>query len=181
MASLELRGKYWHLRYRDAGGESRCESTKCIDRREAAKYMASRLKELPEVSLAWERRRATGGRKPGVYFLYSAHTKLTKIGFTSDIDVRVRGLLSMTAEPLELIAAVPCSKPRGLEKAIHQQFDACRRHGEWFALNGLAMARAIGFAIAFVHTNEHGTVASRREMPPIAQNDTADVSVNTAI
>lgn len=154
MPSLELRGKYWHLRYR-LNGESRSESTRCFDKKDAAEYMKRRLQECPAMAPSWHPTRRTPGRNPGVYFLYSKSTGLTKIGQSRNVDSRIYDLAQMNPRDLELIAVVSTTAPSPMESRIHSELKDARQHGEWFQLNGLELARAIGRAMKIAHEIVH--------------------------
>lgn len=64
------------------------------------------------------------------YFVEGVGTGLVKIGYTTDLDSRFRGLVTMSPVPLQMLAAFRGG--RGLEQALHEKFAAIRAHGEWF-------------------------------------------------
>ncbi len=74
-------------------------------------------------------------QQPGYVYLIKAANGLYKIGITKNVVSRFNGLKTMSPDAIELIHFVVVSDTRGVEKRLHQQFAACRQHGEWFALN----------------------------------------------
>jgi hypothetical protein len=62
------------------------------------------------------------------YFVEAPTSNLVKIGYTNEIDRRIRGLATMSPVPVQLLAAF-----RGnVEAMFHAFFAAHRTHGEWF-------------------------------------------------
>jgi hypothetical protein len=65
-----------------------------------------------------------------VYFIQSAHGPI-KIGQTTDLVGRMKGLQSANSHPLKLVGLVNNVPPR-TERKIHVMFAEHRLHGEWF-------------------------------------------------
>jgi hypothetical protein len=63
-----------------------------------------------------------------VYFIASAD--LIKIGYSNDVQQRVKGVISMLREGGEFLGCMPGG--RDLEKHFHQIFADDRVYGEWF-------------------------------------------------
>lgn len=76
--------------------------------------------------------RPSAGRRGKVYFISSA--TLIKIGFAVDVKARLARLNTGSADQLILIGALNATQDR--ERAIHDQFAAMRRKGEWFEPTG---------------------------------------------
>ena len=73
---------------------------------------------------------------------------LHKIGITFSPSMRLRGLQNSAAAPVDIVASVDacCSKrAREIEIGLHNRFDYCRRHGEWFELDASDVRRVIRF------------------------------------
>jgi len=68
---------------------------------------------------------------PLVYFLGGV-PGFVKIGFTADLQDRVRQLQPGSPFPLELLAHV-AGASWAEERAYHRRFHAHRHYGEWFA------------------------------------------------
>ena len=68
---------------------------------------------------------------PGhIYFAQSEHGGPVKIGFTTDLEQRLRNLQSASPYPLVLRATFPGTEAD--ERKLHRRFAANRLHGEWF-------------------------------------------------
>ena len=65
----------------------------------------------------------------GVYFLQGEITKRVKIGYTTDLEKRIKAL--QTSEPLRLVGFMRNASPER-EKEIHDRFSHLRAIGEWF-------------------------------------------------
>lgn len=63
-----------------------------------------------------------------VYFIEAAG--LIKIGSTSNMASRFRGIRGSSPVPVNLIGVIPGGNP--LEGILHARFSEHRRHGEWF-------------------------------------------------
>lgn len=74
--------------------------------------------------------RAVGN--PYVYVLHAEDSGLTKIGFSTRVNARVREIASMSGAKLKLLAKVPAD--RKLEIELHNKYAGYRAHGEWFSL-----------------------------------------------
>lgn len=70
---------------------------------------------------------------PCVYFVseFGAEGPV-KIGHTTDIRRRLRGLQTSNALELEVLCVAPCLEPENLERAIHYRLSTSRLQGEWF-------------------------------------------------
>lgn len=105
--------------------------------REAFTGFAADLKEILGEDVSIEKAKAIACFCPpasrGVeegYIYFVRASKMVKIGFTVNIDVRIKTLQSMSPTPLDVIAVV--YGPPQIERDLHQQFSHLRRHGEWF-------------------------------------------------
>ena len=65
----------------------------------------------------------------GVYFVQGEITQRIKIGFSSQVDNRIKDL--ETSEPLRLLHVISDASTEK-ERSIHQQFAHLRVIGEWF-------------------------------------------------
>lgn len=65
-----------------------------------------------------------------IYFLHAPKAQRIKIGFSKDVDSRVRRLRNSSAEALDLLVVVRGSREH--ERAFHICFARLRQHGEWF-------------------------------------------------
>src|SRR3990167_3956071 len=130
MGSLVKRGNVYHMCYR-IHGRQYSETSRTSDRDTAEELLKARLRErgLPE---AISRRVFTD---PGVYFLRSKATGLTKIGCSGDVFLRIENLRRANADLLEIVAIIKSEKIFAIEQLFHLTFAAYRRHGEWFALS----------------------------------------------
>ena len=72
---------------------------------------------------------------PGVYFLKSEATGLTKVGCSGDLGERIRGIQGGSGEELRLIAKIPAREYRAAEKHIHKVLQKKRSRAEWFNLS----------------------------------------------
>jgi hypothetical protein len=71
--------------------------------------------------------------RPGfVYVLAARRVNAVKIGFTADVDRRVKTLRAMSPAPLVIVAVVEGS--RGDEAILHRRFAPYRLHDEWYRL-----------------------------------------------
>jgi hypothetical protein len=68
-------------------------------------------------------------RGPTVYFVGGDEGPV-KIGFTTEMPLRLRNLANQSAHPIKLLAAI--AGGRDLEKRYHAKFADDRLHGEWF-------------------------------------------------
>lgn len=69
----------------------------------------------------------------GVYFLLA--DRFVKIGMSTDIRKRVRGLQLSIPTPGDLVHVILTDEPMRLERELHERFRADRTHGEWFRLS----------------------------------------------
>ena len=67
-----------------------------------------------------------------VYVVRSGISNIYKIGHSSDVTKRIKGLSTGNPEPLHVIAVSPGGKD--LEKKIHSQFKDFNQKGEWFKI-----------------------------------------------
>ncbi|RAI42814.1 GIY-YIG nuclease family protein [Rhodoplanes roseus] len=68
--------------------------------------------------------------KRGLIYFISAGD-LVKIGYTENVEVRLKTIQKYSPTKLELIATFD-DKTQMDEVRLHRQFDHCRAHGEWF-------------------------------------------------
>src|SRR5581483_8320686 len=74
-----------------------------------------------------------GQARSGIYFV-TADREVVKIGFASNIELRIRTLQTGSARPLHLLLAIPGTPDD--ERALHKRFAALRLQGEWFRHDG---------------------------------------------
>lgn len=68
-----------------------------------------------------------------VYFALCGVSKRVKIGYTHNLDRRIKALSAGMPDGVPLIAGVLVAEdPRGLERKIHKKFHHLRQAGEWF-------------------------------------------------
>lgn len=65
-----------------------------------------------------------------VYFIEAVGTDLVKIGYTLNVDARLRSLLTASAAPLRLLATIKGGPV--MEGRYHIILAEHRSHGEWF-------------------------------------------------
>lgn len=68
-----------------------------------------------------------------VYAIAAEH--MVKIGFTTNLDKRMRAIQTGCPFPIVCLGTAPGGQL--LERALHRQFCRSRRHGEWFELTGV--------------------------------------------
>lgn len=66
---------------------------------------------------------------PHVYFV-EAENGLVKIGYSANVALRFRALLTTSAAPLKLLGWLPGTT--GTERELHDKLEDSRSHGEWF-------------------------------------------------
>jgi len=94
-------------------------------------FDAKRIVNIPDL----RKRFLKGGMKAiirkesWVYFI-KAENGLIKIGTTTHLKERLKQLQRMSPVKLELIIAIEGGVDK--EQALHQRFEKCRSHGEWF-------------------------------------------------
>jgi hypothetical protein len=69
---------------------------------------------------------------PSIYFI-SAGDGLVKIGYSRNVDKRMRVLSTASPRPLQILLTIPGT--RSDESAFHEMFKAERIRGEWFLLS----------------------------------------------
>lgn len=94
-----------------------------------------------------------------VYFIEAPTIGLVKIGYTMEVPKRFIAMLTMSAVPLSLLADTP-GGPQ-LEAKLHDQFNADRSHGEWFAKTP-AMVAVIAAAETQYDASWHNRTATYR-------------------
>ena len=73
-------------------------------------------------------RQIQANHEPYVYLI--EHDNKYKIGFSKDINKRVKSFNTAHAVPCKIVAIVPGDKT--LEKTLHNKFTVHHVHGEWF-------------------------------------------------
>lgn len=73
--------------------------------------------------------RTTRPKRAGVVYFIAANG-MVKIGFTQNIDERMKAIQATSPTQIELIGTLPGSLR--LEREIHERFKHARAHGEWF-------------------------------------------------
>lgn len=69
-----------------------------------------------------------------VYFVTADDPRMVKIGFTSNIERRVKSLQTANHGKVRVIGCVPGTKSD--ETSFHRRFHKYRRSGEWFSVAG---------------------------------------------
>lgn len=89
----------------------------------------------------FERTKRPGAHGPVVYFMQFGDGEPIKIGFTTDIGVRLEVIRSAHWQEMTILSAM--KGDRSTEKALHKKFAKHRVSGEWFrpAEEILRMAR----------------------------------------
>jgi hypothetical protein len=64
------------------------------------------------------------------HFLRDPNARRIKIGYSGDVEQRVKAIRLMSSAVLELLGQVPA--PRWFERVLHRVFSGLREHGEWF-------------------------------------------------
>jgi hypothetical protein len=72
----------------------------------------------------------SGNRVGNIYFIQGEKTKNIKIGFTMDLDNRIRQHQGSSGETLNLIGQT--EGKQSLEAEIQRKFKKYKVHGEWF-------------------------------------------------
>ena len=90
-----------------------------------------RLTEVSEITSSVEASEPET-KQDFVYFL--SYGDAVKIGYSNDIDKRVKSIRLMSPVPLTLIGVIPGGKDK--EHELHMRFYHQRKHGEWFSLTG---------------------------------------------
>jgi hypothetical protein len=76
---------------------------------------------------------STGIPESYVYFLLDIEAMVVKVGYSSQIDERLKQIRSHTISPLVLVKIIPGGFKE--EQLIHQRFSHLRVHHEWFRFN----------------------------------------------
>jgi len=70
------------------------------------------------------------GKEPTIYFMHAFDANRIKIGFTTNIERRIRSLKMSSPHGLRFMYAIPGTKDE--EHKLHERFAHLRQHGEWF-------------------------------------------------
>jgi len=65
-----------------------------------------------------------------IYFIQQGGDGPVKIGFTKDVENRMKNLQTANPKPLDLLVFYPGNEE--MEKELHYRFDSIRVFGEWF-------------------------------------------------
>lgn len=65
-----------------------------------------------------------------IYFMCALDANRIKIGFTANIEKRIKNLRTSSPHKLRLMRTIPGTKDD--ERRLHEQFAHLREHGEWF-------------------------------------------------
>jgi T5orf172 domain len=114
------------------------------------------------------------GRRPRldtvnvVYIIGPANRRPVKIGYSDNVDSRLRAL--QTGSPLELgvLWTTPGAQP--LEDMLHKEFKHYRTHGEWFDFGELDPVTAVARAVKAI-----------RKMAPVPHNVAFDHSTHARL
>ena len=88
-----------------------------------------------------------------VYLVGNKPERKYKIGVTTDINQRLRGLSTASPIKIELITVWFYEGYRKLEKYLHTQFHANRLNGEWFQLSEEDISRCNNLAVRYMAAN----------------------------
>jgi hypothetical protein len=67
----------------------------------------------------------------GTIYFIGPEQGVVKIGFTNNLDVRLKRLQCGSPVPLYVLARIE-GQPQTLEREYHARFASAREHGEWF-------------------------------------------------
>lgn len=103
-------------------------------------YLTDRQKQaahrMARAIRAENRQVRTEPKKPKIYYVYAIHDGASiKVGYTCDIDKRLKALQTSNASELTLEAKIRCGKlvaAKRLEKQIHKHGKEWHIRGEWF-------------------------------------------------
>lgn len=92
-----------------------------------AEYLTLMAQYAPrDRDVVTEPRRVT----PGLVYFIGCQQHSVKIGFTTQLDIRLAALQNSSPVPLAVLAIVEAAP--SLEREYHARFAAHRLHGEWF-------------------------------------------------
>lgn len=78
-----------------------------------------------------------------VYIIHAIGTDKYKIGMTKrSVESRIEGIATSSPYKCECIYSIRASKPRRLEKYLHEVFKPYREAGEWFTMPGESISKA---------------------------------------
>jgi hypothetical protein len=97
-----------------------------------------------------------------VYLVGNKQEGRYKIGVTTDINQRLRGLSTASPIKIELITLWFYEGHRKLEKYLHTQFHANHLNGEWFQLSEEDISRCNKLAVRYMAANP---VEEQKEKP----------------
>lgn len=89
------------------------------------------LRKETEKQKAFQRKKIKGH----IYFLKCLSTNLYKIGYSSDIDTRIKNLKNSSSTKLEVIKLVESNDCIIDEREYHKLLAEKRKYGEWFELD----------------------------------------------
>lgn len=69
-----------------------------------------------------------------VYFIGTLEHEMVKIGFSANVNRRLKEL--QAGSPVKLAVIHKVKGNVTYERELHNQFKECRKHGEWFSLEG---------------------------------------------
>jgi hypothetical protein len=93
---------------------------------------AAESSERTQAAVRYVVKKAQADGHPFVY-LVSAKLHRFKIGYSTNVNTRIRQLETASSEPVQLIAVAPGGRP--LEKDLHYEFRGLRVRLEWFKDN----------------------------------------------
>lgn len=129
------RGRFWWCRQDPQTGKPRSTGeTNLAAAREWREMRKFELLTQDAVDELWDAF-ADCKARDFVYFVRDESSGLVKIGYSYDVDLRLRSLQGQSSAPLKLILCMRGN--RELEQRTHRVFAAYRHHGEWFERKGM--------------------------------------------
>lgn len=89
----------------------------------------------------------------GIIYFIGPDEGMVKIGFTNDLQTRLKRLQCGSPVPLKVLASIS-GQPQTLEREYHTRFASARQHGEWF-LRTIAVNAEIERLNLIPHLQEH--------------------------
>lgn len=90
----------------------------------------------------------------GVYVIQSGDSLKFKIGFTKDIDVRLRNLQTGSADLLKVVFFMYCKNSTRLESLLQKFYDSRLHRGEYYQLTETEVLRLVRFLVLWATKEE---------------------------